>query len=315
MFAGRAPTLLPMLSDRPYMRGDYPREKTSALTWLLSAIIGGFLLQVIFGSNWLSGGGGRIEQALGLTVSSLQQGRVWTLLTHAVLHSPGFIFHVIGNGLALYFLGRELIPMLGPRRFLGVYVAATIIGGLAWAATHWSLGAGQHFGSTAAVAALFVVFACFYPNQPMTFLLFFVVPVTIKPKHVVFALAAFAATVLFVYEIPGSPLPFDMSISSSAHVAGLFTGYVYYRFVHAARWFNPEDRAAPATNRWLKRSPKPDALLVTAEPELAPPPPSRADLRAEVDRILDKINSEGFAALTADEKRRLDEARALLSRP
>jgi len=302
-----------MLSDRPYMRGDYPREKTSALTWLLSAIIGGFLLQVVFGSSWLSGAGGRIEQALGLTVSSLQQGRVWTLLTHAVLHSPGFIFHVIGNGLALYFLGRELIPILGPRRFLGVYAAATIIGGLAWAATHWSLGAGQHLGSTAAIEALFVVFACFYPNQPMTFLLFFVVPVTIKPKHVVFALAAFAATILFVYEIPGSPLPFDMSISSSAHLAGILTGLVYYRFVHAARWFNPDDRAEPAAPRWLNRGRKPETVLA-AEPELAPPPPSRADLRAEVDRILDKINSEGFAALTADEKRRLDDARAQLSR-
>jgi hypothetical protein len=41
---------------------------------------------------------------------------------------------------------------------------------------------------------------------------------------------------------------------------------------------------------------------------------NRDHLRAEVDRILDKINSEGFGALTEDEKRRLDEARDLLSR-
>jgi len=41
---------------------------------------------------------------------------------------------------------------------------------------------------------------------------------------------------------------------------------------------------------------------------------SREHLRAEVDRILDKINSQGFGALTADEKRILDEARDLLSR-
>jgi hypothetical protein len=41
---------------------------------------------------------------------------------------------------------------------------------------------------------------------------------------------------------------------------------------------------------------------------------SREDLRAEVDRILDKINSQGFGALTADEKRLLDEAKDLLSR-
>ena len=41
---------------------------------------------------------------------------------------------------------------------------------------------------------------------------------------------------------------------------------------------------------------------------------TRGDLRAEVDRILDKINSSGFGALTAEEKRVLDEARDLMSR-
>lgn len=85
------------------MRGDYPREKTSALTWLLSAIIGGFLVQVIFGSTWLSGGGARIEQALSLSIGGLREWHLWTLLTHVVLHRPEFIFHVVGNALALFF--------------------------------------------------------------------------------------------------------------------------------------------------------------------------------------------------------------------
>ena len=42
--------------------------------------------------------------------------------------------------------------------------------------------------------------------------------------------------------------------------------------------------------------------------------PNRRDLKVEVDRILDKINSEGFGALTPDEKRLLDSAKDLLSR-
>jgi hypothetical protein len=42
---------------------------------------------------------------------------------------------------------------------------------------------------------------------------------------------------------------------------------------------------------------------------------NRDDLRAEVDRILDKINSQGFGALTEEEKRKLDEAKDMLSRP
>jgi hypothetical protein len=34
-----------------------------------------------------------------------------------------------------------------------------------------------------------------------------------------------------------------------------------------------------------------------------------------VDRILDKINSHGFSALTPEEKRILDDAKDMLSRP
>jgi hypothetical protein len=40
----------------------------------------------------------------------------------------------------------------------------------------------------------------------------------------------------------------------------------------------------------------------------------RGHLRAEVDRILDKINSQGFGSLSADEKRVLDEAKDLIGR-
>jgi hypothetical protein len=41
---------------------------------------------------------------------------------------------------------------------------------------------------------------------------------------------------------------------------------------------------------------------------------ARENLKAEVDRILDKINTSGFGSLTAEEKRTLDAARTLLSK-
>src|SRR4051812_40073006 len=184
VFTTSAATLVSMLSHRPYMRGDYQREKTSALTWLLSAIIAGFVLQLVLGSSWFSGSGVQLENLFALTIPAFQNGWIWTLVTHSFLHSTGFIFHVVGNCLALYFLGRELIPVLGTRRFMGVYAAATVISGFAWAAVHWKFGTGEHIGATAAVESLFFVFACFYPNQELNFLLFFFVPVTIKPKHI-----------------------------------------------------------------------------------------------------------------------------------
>ena len=299
--------------DRPYLRGGYQREKTSALTWLLSATIAGFVLQVILGSNWFSGAGDRLENLFALTLPAFQDGWLWTLFTHSFLHSTSFIFHVVVNCLALYFLGRELIPVLGTRRFLGIYAIATIAGGLAWTAAHWRFGAGELIGATAAIDALFIVFACFAPNLPMRFLLFFVFPVTVRPRHIACFLAAVDVFVLLAYELPGVKLPFDAEMASSAHLGGMLTGFLYYRFVHGASWFNREDRAEAGSPRWIGRAKK--AADSSLPPEIENPGPnSPQEIRAEVDRILDKINSQGFAALTAEERRILDGAKDLLSR-
>lgn len=296
------------------MQGGYQREKTSALTWLLSAIIAGFILQLLFGSPGFRGAGDRLDNLFALTLPAIENGWGWTLLTHSFLHSTSFIFHVVGNCVALYFLGRELIPMVGTHRFLGLYGAATVIGGLAWLAVHWKFGAGEHIGATAAIEALFIVFACLFPNQRMNFLLFFVFPVTIKPKHIALFLGALDLFLLLVYELPGARLPFDMTVSSSAHLGGMLTGLLYYRFIHHASWFNREDRADIELPRWIKRARKSTSPSPAFDVNVTPPSNSREDIKAEVDRILDKINSQGFAALTAEEKRVLDDARALLSR-
>lgn len=305
-----------MLSDRPYMRGDYEREKTSVLTWLISAVVAGFLVQLILGSAWV-GGGERVEQFMALSIQALKDGRVWTVLSHGLLHST-FPLHVVFNVLALYFLGRELLPMLGGRRFLGVVAAATIVGGLAWSAVHWSdVTTEAHVGITAAVYALFTIFACFFPNQQLPFLLFFVIPVTLRPKHIAAFLVGLGLLGLIVYEIQDTALPHGMVVASSAHLGGMLTGFLYYRFVHDTRWpFASPDRAEVELPRWLKRTRK----VTTSAPayqvnfEVAPPARDKENIRAEVDRILDKINSDGFGALTLEERRMLDDAKHLLSR-
>jgi membrane associated rhomboid family serine protease len=294
------------------MRDEYPRERTSALTWLISAIIAGFILQLAMGSAVFRNGA-RIEDLFGLTGSALRHGAVWTLFTHAFLHSTTFIIHGLFNVLALYFLGRELLPMIGTKRFIGVFAASTMVSGLAWVAVHGRFGGDMHMGATSAVEALFVVFACFFPNQPITFLLFFIVPVTLTPKHVAYALTGIALIGFFGYELPGNALPFDAAIASSAHLGGILTGFLYYRLIQEGRWFGSVDRAELGLSRWMK--PRKKAARSLPAIDSAPAASSsREDIRAEVDRILDKINSDGFGSLTEEEKRVLDEAKDLLSR-
>ena len=310
-------TVRPMPSDRPYLRDDYPRERTSVLTWLISAIIAGFAVQFVTSSPWVSAARS-VDHFLALSIPALERGWIWTLLTHVFLHSTGFIVHGIFNIFALYFLGRELLPILGARRFVGLFAAATLVSGTLWAATHWRLGAGDsHIGATPAVAALFTFFACLYPKQPLSFLLFFIFPVTLRPKHVVMAFAGIAAFGFLVYELPGAALPLDINLSSSAHLGGILTGLLYFRFVHETNWSlgrRGEDRELP---RWMKRSKKVSPVLpeeVVPTEVAAAPLMGKDNIRAEVDRILDKINSEGLGALTPAEKALLDNAKDLLSR-
>lgn len=295
-----------MLSDRSYMRDDYPRNSTTVLTWLISAIIAVFVLQHVF---WrFFNAEASLTNLLALTVDNIKAGKVWTLFTYSFLHSTSNFLHIIGNLLGIYFIGRVLEPILGSRRFLWLYAATVATGGAFWILTHWSGGGGAAIGASAGVAGLFVVFACFYPNQPMTFLLFFILPITLKPKYVAFALLGIELMGFVFYEVLGAVSPFA-SIAHSAHLGGMFAGWIYFRYIHSSNW--SLSSAAPDVElpNWLKKKAK-AAPPAAYQVDLT----RRDDLRAEVDRILDKINSHGFGALTADEKRLLDEARDLLSR-
>ncbi len=295
-----------MLSERSYLRDNDPHERASVLTWLLCTLGAGFVLQLVYGSGWFGVRSAAIDQELMLTPSGLRSGWLWTLVTHSFLHNVHYIFHLLGVMLMLYFLGRELLPVLGSRRFLGLYFSAILVGALTWTAVHWRIG-GMHCGAMAAVDALLVVFACFYPDQEMSFLLFFIFPVTVKPKHLALAFLGVDLFGLLLYEIPGSALPFDFNPANSAHLGGMGVGWLYYRFIHGARWSRGVDMELP---RWMKRSAKSSGSPATTRVNIG----NREDLRAEVDRILDKINSQGFGALTPEEKRVLDEAKDLLSR-
>jgi membrane associated rhomboid family serine protease len=294
-----------MLSDRSYMRDSYEARRTSVLTWLISAIAAAFVLQNVF-ARWF-GTGFAFERLLGLTADGLRAGHVWVLLTYGFLHPTGNLLEILGNLLALYFIGRELVPMLGGRRFLAVYAAALMAGGALWSACHWG-GGGMLLGASPAILALFMVFACFFPDRPIQLLILFLFPVTFKPKYLAIALVAIDLLGFAFYEMLGNPSPFDFA--PSAHLGGIAVGWIYYRWVHDTRW--PRLRARPEIElpRWMKRGAKAPA----AEPTYRVNVGGRSELRAEVDRILDKINAHGFGSLSAEEKRRLDEARDALSR-
>lgn len=291
------------------MRDHYARPGTSVLTWLICAIAAGFVLQNLF-HWWIGRGAGEgFQSAFELTIPGLKSGHVWTLFTYSMLHSMRNYLHIIGNLLALFFLGRELLPLLGSRRFLSLFFGGVLGGAALWAATNWNYG-GAVVGASAGVLALLVVYACIHPNQPITLLLFFILPVTIKPKWIVLTLLVLDLFGFLFYEMLGRGSP--LGYANSAHLGGMAAGWLFFRFVHQHEWRQPGRVPSVELPRWFRRArsaPANPAYRVNVST-----PPSKEDLRAEVDRILDKINSQGFGALTEEEKRRLDDAKNLLSR-
>jgi membrane associated rhomboid family serine protease len=296
-----------MLSDRHYMRdtpGSYRPTGLPVMGWLISILVAGFVLQNIF-LRWFNAGY-FFDNAFALSRTGLSSGKVWQLFTYSILHDPRNLLHLLANLLAIYFLGRELLPLLGDRRFIWVFLSSVFAGGVLWAVTNWSAG-GYLMGASAGACALLIIYASFFPNRPVTFLLFFILPVTLKPKHVAWTVLLLDLGGFIFYEILGAVSPFG--VAHSAHLGGMLAGWVYFRYVHESAWSLPwrslRRVAAPRTARG------PVGHIATAGP---PQPPSHSELKAEVDRILDKINSDGFGALSAEEKRLLDNARDMLSR-
>ncbi len=308
----------PMLSDRSYMRDDYARPNTSITTWIICATIAGFILQHVTDKFFAGSAANRVFEGLfELSRDGLLSGKVWTLFTYALMHAKENLLHIVVNMVMVFFLSRELLPLLGNRRFLGLYAGGVGLGGLLWLVTNWSHG-GNLVGASAGVAALFMMFTVLNPNRPITFLLFFIIPVTVKPKWVLAALGGYDLFMFIFFEALGDPAMGN--VAHSAHLGGYAAGWLFFRFVHQREWRTP-DRAAPAMElpAWMRRSKKTPVsagaykVNLSSEPE-TPAPMDRADLRAEVDRILDKINSKGFGALTDDEKRCLDQAKDLINR-
>ena len=289
------------------MRSDYPRRNTSALVWLIAALVAAFIMELILLSPWLGATGPALVNQLALTIRSVQSGHCWTLFTHSLLHNTGNPFQILFTLLGLIFIGREVEPLLGARRFLAVYAAAVILGALCWTAVHWSNG-GVYTGASAGVLGLFVVLACLYPNQEINFLVLFLFPVTVRPKYLAYGLLVLNVFGLIIYEVTGVSAPFDYA--PSVHLGGMLAGWIYFKYFHANNgWDRAPTLELPA---WMRRTGKVRSDI----PKISDKPfkPS-TNLSAEADLILDKINSQGFGALTEDEKRILDEAKDMLSRP
>jgi membrane associated rhomboid family serine protease len=308
-----------MISDRSYMRSDYEHEKLRALPWMFGSLVAALLLELIMFSPWFHATGDILRHIV-LDPQSLRDGRFWTLLTYPLFSNAlsGNIFFAVFALAALFFMGRALEPLLGPRRLVGLFGGALLIGGLTWMAVNWRHH-GVLFGYTPGLCGLLMFYACVYPDEPFRFLAFFFLPVTIRPRKLVLALFLLDAFALVFFEVAGGAMP--LAFAPSAHLGGMAVGWLCHRLWRGNEqtmgWRQPVTellrlpRPTFSLPGWLRRRRDP---IAPARSSASPAAPTAVTLRAEVDRILDKINAHGFGALTSAEKRTLDEAKNLAVR-
>ena len=99
------------------LKSDQPRVTVSLI--MINLVI--WLLQVIPGSTVTS----TLFYAPLLTVIE-----PWRMITAGFVHSPDSFWHILLNAYSIYIFGRVIEPMLGPVRFLVLYLVS-IFGGSA----------------------------------------------------------------------------------------------------------------------------------------------------------------------------------------
>ena len=228
-----------MLYDRPYMHqssnGGAP-QKASMVTTLMVVTISVFVLQQVM-NTFFPGAGGRENSFLtdwfALSGHNFRELKVWTILSYGLLHSSAGFYHILGNMMGLFFIGRMVEPLTGRERFLGLYVAGSLIGGAVYLLLHFNDPAlGQingelifqsMVGASASLMAILAFFCLLYPERPITLLLFFIIPVTMKPKWIFWGMLAISTGGILFYELPNKSY-----VAHSAHLGGMFAGILYY---------------------------------------------------------------------------------------
>ena len=281
-----------MLENRDYMRQPQANYRWSATVVLLivNALI--FLLQRYVLNPFF------VDNYFALSLDGLRHGFVWQLLTFQFLHG-GWI-HLILNCWALFVFGREVEEVFGIPRYLVLYFSSGIIGGLfqEFTALIWPNYFGSAVvGASAGIFGVVAAFAMLFPERQLTLLLFFVIPVNLRAKFLLWISLVLAALGI---AFPGSF--FAGNVANAAHLGGILTGLAFVRIREEFQFrsWRPFD--------WM-RSKKSGGKIPNWPKAENADDMSEEFISREVDPILDKISEHGIQSLTERERKILEAAR------
>lgn len=224
---------------------------------------------------------GVIRDYFGLSDRGVHEAYAWQFITAMFLHSGPW--HLFADLLVLYLLGRDLEVILGQRHFVYLYLAGAIGGELG----HLFLMPSDTvlLAASGGVAAVVVAYATILPELELTAMMFFIVPIRLKAKHLAYG-AFFFSLVLLCFARTGT-------VVHSASLGGGAAGWLY---AHLLGFGRPS-----FLQRFLRQH--------RAEAERYEQMSLQQLMTEEIDPLLEKISRKGFVSLTKSERRRLSRAR------
>jgi membrane associated rhomboid family serine protease len=216
----------------------------------------------------------------------------WTFITYSFTHYG--LFHILGNMLLFWYLGRMFSDHLGGARLAGTYLLGGIIGGVLFILISLFMQGGDNFvllGASAAVTAVVVGIAAYTPDS-------MVYPFGIPVKLKWFALISFLLSSLI-----------ELSANTGgkvSHIGGALFGFIYGTQLRTGKrpleWFM--NLFAPRRERRSRSKLRVEHVqrsrAVTANDELYNQ--NKATIRRRIDEILDKISRSGYDSLSRDER-------------
>jgi membrane associated rhomboid family serine protease len=221
---------------------------------------------------------------LALDGAGIHAGDYWRFFTFPLIHHDPL--HLLAGMLLLFFAGREIEPIVGPRHFLAIYLGGVFVGGV----THWLVMPEFPLtGVAAGAVAVFAAYATILPELEVVVHLFFVLPLRLRAKYLALALVCLCGVCWLTYTAPVIG-PLGMIVAS-------FYAWVYAQQLGFGNQLSIQ--------RYIFERRQRAARLERMSPEQF--------LSTEIDPILEKISTRGMSSLTRTERKILEQGSGKLA--
>ncbi len=221
--------------------------------------------------------------------------KFWTPLTYMFLHMS--FLHILFNMLILYFMGKMFLSYIADKNLVSLYIIGGLTGALmfivsfnifpVFSAVRYSSVA---LGASAAITAIFIALATYKPEEEVYFW------GVIKVKLYIIAIII---VLIDVFSLAGSN-----SGGHFAHLGGGIYGFIYGWYLRQGKVIDAKfANFIEKIMYWdFKRSPRIKIVKNDLKNKKDNKTTSDADIKHQIDRILDKISKTGYQSLSKKEK-------------